>query len=397
MSMLRNGFNVLIGAQWGSEGKGHNAHYLGETEKPSVCISNHMSNAGHTFLVDEGEGHRTPRIAFHLPVCGLVNPNATIMLGPGTAITEKMWYDELDDMRMFDPHTRMMIHPRAFVILPEHSVREKQVLQRISSTTKGCGAALSAKVLRDRGAVMAKDAIFLEPWVVSEERFNEVIHNALNLNQKVLAEAAQGFDLSINHGMEYPKTTSRDISVAQVYNDCGVPPSVQSNVIACARVYPIRVGNVPMSDPNDETAGSSGPFYWDQRELTWEELAARSRNPDLKPEITTVTQKVRRVFTWSGAQWAKFCKYNDPTFVFLNFVNYLNHPEIYGLEDLDTLVQSTELTTLSNFCMMGRSYKAPRLDSKRVPIGALGTGPHHTIDLTEGCGPEVVGAYGLYL
>jgi adenylosuccinate synthase len=76
------------------------------------------------------------------------------------------------------------------------------------------------------------------------------------------------------------------------------------------RTFPIRVGNVP--------DGYSGDCYPDQVETTWETLG-------VEPEITTVTKRVRRVFTFSDLQYAEAVSVNRPTHVFLNFCNYLRN------------------------------------------------------------------------
>lgn len=74
-------------------------------------------------------------------------------------------------------------------------------------------------------------------------------------------------------------------------------------MIGTARVHPIRVG------------GNSGPCYPDQTEITWSDLG-------IEPELTTVTQRVRRVFTWSQQQIEEAISVCCPTDVFLNFCNY---------------------------------------------------------------------------
>jgi adenylosuccinate synthase len=78
------------------------------------------------------------------------------------------------------------------------------------------------------------------------------------------------------------------------------------------RTFPIRVGNVD--------GFSSGDYYQDQDETSWEEL-------NLKPELTTVTQRVRRVFTFSKMQYADALLTNMPSTVCINFMDYLKTDE----------------------------------------------------------------------
>jgi adenylosuccinate synthase len=124
---------------------------------------------------------------------------------------------------------------------------------------------------------------------------------------RCFVETAQGWSLGINSGF-YPYTTSRECSVTQALADLGVSPRAHRKSVACVRTYPIRVGNT-----HD---GYSGDVYPDQHEVTFEDL-------DQTPELTTVTQRVRRIFTWSPTQYAQMLLANEPDGIFINFVNYL--------------------------------------------------------------------------
>jgi GH24 family phage-related lysozyme (muramidase) len=136
--------------------------------------------------------------------------------------------------------------------------------------------------------------------------------NAAHMN---FLEVSQGFSLGINSGF-YPYTTSRECTVMQALSDANIHPSMYRKSIMVVRTFPIRV------------AGNSGPCFHDQREMTWEELG-------VEPEITTVTKKIRRVFSWSDEQFMQAVMANRPDVVFLNFCNYL---ENLGA-DVDAFVQ----------------------------------------------------------
>jgi len=79
------------------------------------------------------------------------------------------------------------------------------------------------------------------------------------------------------------------------------------------RTYPIRVGS---------TENSSGPCYVDKHELSWEDLG-------VEPEMTTVTKRVRRVFTWSNVQFMDAVFANSPSVIFCNFLNYLKPEDVH--------------------------------------------------------------------
>jgi adenylosuccinate synthase len=124
----------------------------------------------------------------------------------------------------------------------------------------------------------------------------------------ILAEGSQGFSLGINTQF-YPYTTSRDCTPAAFLSNLGIPLSMLDMIIGTCRTLPIRVG------------GDSGDFYADQEELSWEELG-------LTPERTTVTNRIRRVFTYSRMQIEEACWWCQPDLVFLNFANYVTKAEM---------------------------------------------------------------------
>jgi adenylosuccinate synthase len=95
----------------------------------------------------------------------------------------------------------------------------------------------------------------------------------------------------------------------QAMADARVPPTAYKRGYLAFRTYPIRVGNVD--------GHSSGDWYEDQIETSWEGIGQ-------KPEITTVTGRERRVATWSWSQFADAMNANQPTHVFINFMNYLS-------------------------------------------------------------------------
>lgn len=189
-------------------------------------------------------------------------------------------------------------------------------MRGIASTMTGGGAALRRKIARK--ATVAGDVPELRRWIA--DRTAEVLAVA-RAGGVVLAESAQGFDLSLNHGLRYPYCTSRDVTTASVLSNLGAPPQLMSRCWASMRTFPIRVGHLVVDGVKQ---GDSGPCYPDQKELTWDEVRAITGSEAVRPELTTVTKRVRRIFTWSPTQWRKFVMMCQPTDVFLNFVNYLD-------------------------------------------------------------------------
>jgi adenylosuccinate synthase len=207
---------------------------------------------------------------------------------------------------------QIAIHPHAAVVTDRHIEEEAGPMTKIGSTKKGVGAAMIQRIRRDPDNMnIAADCLELFPYVVSTAEYTELINRA----DAVLIEGAQGFGLSMYHGF-YPYTTSRDVSVWQILADCGIPREKMGHlsVIGTARTYPIRVAN--RFDEKGTQVGYSGPVYDDQCEIKFEDIGQ-------KTELTTVTKLPRRLFTFSAKQIRDAIRYNAPTSVFLNFVNYV--------------------------------------------------------------------------
>jgi adenylosuccinate synthase len=309
--MRKGRLNVVIDLQWGSTGKGKLCHWLALKEGVDVATCDFQTNAGHTVVEEDGR-----KFVFQqLPVSARW-PGAQLLINPGATISIPKLLEEVETHGVSD---RLLIHPHAAVVTEEAVKWEKENLKRISSTLKGVGATLGMKTMRAPGVVLAKDAPELKPWIGDTTL---ALHTFLKSGASCLAEAAQGFDLSLNHGHTYPYVTSRDITTASVLSNAGVPPQLVGDVYGCLRTHPIRVGHQYEAD--GRKVGDSGPIYEDHTELTWEELEAASGSKVPLLERTTVTQKVRRIFTFSKRQLVRALRVCAPTHLFLNFINHVD-------------------------------------------------------------------------
>jgi adenylosuccinate synthase len=187
---------------------------------------------------------------------------------------------------------------------------------RVGGVMKGGGEALMAKMRREvdqKSMPIARERFKGTPFegsVVPVEEYNDI----LDKSDIIQIEGAQGFSLGLNQGF-YPYGTWRDCSIAQVLSDCAIPMSLAKNIetIGVCRTYPIRVANRYAND--GKQIGWSGPCYYDQHELTWEQIG-------VPPEFTTVSGLKRRVFSFSREQIRQAIRMNDVARVFLNFRNY---------------------------------------------------------------------------
>ena len=311
--MIQKGkVNFLIDGQWGSTGKGKLAGYLYSKGGIDVGISDNMPNAGHTFTKDGKDF-----ILKALPTSTLFD-GMTSLIGPQAVLGEEQFQYEMEMIKNDLGHyPKVYIHPLACIVTGGDKVEEQSIVSQMASTGQGSCSATTKKMWRKGQANLARDSKFLEPHVVDT---HELLQKALEQGKSALSEGSQGFDLSLNCGHAYPHVTSRDCLIGRMMDNAGCSVKDVGSIIASLRSYPIRVGS---------TDNTSGPYYDDQQELDWEYISEKCGYP--VEEKTTVTQRVRRVFTFSPSQTRKFCRYVRPDYAFLNFVNYYkDHEERSG-------------------------------------------------------------------
>jgi adenylosuccinate synthase len=311
---------AVLDGQWGSTGKGLIAGYLALTRNPDTAVCNFGPNAGHTVVMNDGREVMTQM----LPSAIVSKATGTILLGPGAIIDPKILAKELDAFSDLLVGKKIYAHCMATVVKQEHKDREAAELNFISSTCKGTGAAQVDKVMRVPGAV-ARDQKDFPVEVVDNAQFSWLMAKS----QLLQIESAQGMELGFSSGGWYPYCTSRDVNVYQVLSDCGIPYSIKPEVIVSMRTFPIRVGDA--FDAEGKKIGTSGPVYDDMQEVSWGMLG-------VKEERTTVTKKIRRVFTFSIKNLEKVIEILCPDMVFLNFTNYLDVAPEFGYGNTGNLV-----------------------------------------------------------
>jgi len=318
-----SGLHIIVDGQFGSTGKGALAAFLADTALSNDIpqwggvISNAGPNSGHTFYYVDTKHvlKQLPSFAVYMSLAGNHIP---VYLSAGAVIDPMILADEANRYS----NVPIFVHPLAAVVTDAEKDAEKQgPIAAVAGTRSGTGAAISRKIMRDPTAVF-QDWEANHPGTMPKNVYvmsHDGWHNMKRqiMGQRFFMEISQGFSLGINQRF-YPKCTSRECTVAQGLADAGLPPAAVSRTFMAVRTYPIRVGNVDGFD--------SGGHYRDQKEITWEELG-------VVPELTTVTQRVRRVFTWSQEQFEDALLANNPDFVFFNFVNYMGqvHAEDFAI------------------------------------------------------------------
>lgn len=280
---------IVIGGQFGSEAKGKIISFL--ANEFDIAVRTGAPNAGHT-IFKNGEVYRLQQIP-----ATFVNPKCVLCIGAGALINPDILRKEVENTKTKD---RLFIDPQAGIIEEKHLLQEGELVQKIGSTGKGCGAALADRIWR-KDFKLAKDV--LKDFQIANVA--EILNKGIDEGKNVLVEGTQGFGLSLYHGI-YPFVTSRDTNAANFLVEAGISPLLATEIILVIRTYPIRV------------AGNSGPL---PNEITWGELSNRVGKKI--EEITTVTKKVRRVAEFDIEIVKKAILVNRPTQIALQFLNYL--------------------------------------------------------------------------
>jgi len=371
-------FNIVVDGQWGSCGKGLINTALADRFRPQVISTTNMANAGHTCVIG-GETF----VAKILPTSALLMKHRNgyaplVVIGPSAGFSIDRLREEVEQTQC---HHRLVIHPRAGIILERHKQAEscntEQSTKHIASTMQGCGAMLAEKILRrpdfpTAGAILED---FGSTWLERAVRFEAIkrqydtdslgviLNRLLDVGATILHEGSQGFSLGINHGSHYPYCTSRECTAAQMVADMGVSPFRVGEIFLVIRPYPIRVGNVV---EDGVQLGYSGDGYPGQREMTWEEVARLAGAPQevMKGELTTVTKRLRRVFTFSDEQLRQAVTINGATQIALNFANYIDW-QCFGCNNFSALPNKVI------------DFIARIEEVARIPVTIVGTGPKH--------------------
>lgn len=249
---------VVIGAQWGDEGKGKMVDYFSHDADIVVRFSG-GANAGHTIKV-EGK-----TFALHLIPSGIISPGKAVVLGNGMVIDPSSMFEELAGLSAqgIDWEGRVFLSDRAHLVLPEYKDEDtnsdKRRARPIGTTGRGIGVAYGRKVFREGirvadlwdpviwNSLSAKNREWLKPF---KDRFENLkIDQAhfmmLNRGKKILLEGAQGTLLDIDHGT-YPYVSSGCSSSSGAAMGASLGPRHIHRCLGIFKAYQTRVGNGPL-------------------------------------------------------------------------------------------------------------------------------------------------------
>ena len=283
---------VVIGSQWGDEGKGKIVDWL-SSQADVVIRFQGGHNAGHTLVID-GETYK-----LNILPSGILRSEKKSIIGNGVVLDLSSLINEIDKLTergvKISPEN-LYISDRATIILPLHQhldeLRENNNLIKIGTTKRGIGPAYEDKVARralrlcdlfDKSKLLHKVEILLNHhnallrgFNKKEYDLNEVVEDIYKLGQKVkpfaktinelsneidnenqhiLFEGAQGFLLDIDHGT-YPYVTSSNVHASYASIGSGLSPKLINHVLGITKAYTTRVGNGPFPTEQDNEIGN---------------------------------------------------------------------------------------------------------------------------------------------
>lgn len=319
--------DLIVGVQWGDEGKGKIVDKLAK-EYDYIVRYQGGHNAGHTIVVDG------KKYALHLMPSGILYPKCKNIIGNGVVISLEALIKEIEQFESLgDLRGRLFISDRAHLITPYHQMldlaRENNAKNAIGTTKNGIGPAYSDKVarmglrvsdLRDLKMLEQKLASYKEQIAYLQDLYDltlpsvesimqninaiapkilplitdttKLLWDGLDEGKNILLEGAQGSMLDIDHGT-YPFVTSSSTISAGSSSGSGIPPNRIEKIIGITKAYCTRVGN--------------GPFPTEQNNTIGEELGQKGC------EFGTTTGRKRRC-GWLDAIALKYaCRLNGCT------------------------------------------------------------------------------------
>ncbi len=414
---------VVLGAQWGDEGKGKVTDFFASTADFVVRFQG-GNNAGHTIVVGEDQ------IALSLTPSGVLYPDCVPVIGSGCVIDLGFLKQELKMLKEKNIDTeKLAISPNAHLIMPYHKLLDELIEEslgknKIGTTKKGIGPCYADKIQR-RGIrvqdlldqeVFEKKVksnieetnltltkIYERPPLVAEEIIEEfngykdivnnhikdtslLIENAIKENKTILFEGAQGTLLDIDHGT-YPFVTSSNTSAGNAATGSGVGPKNIDRIVGVTKAYISRVGSGPfiteqkneIGDYLIEKGAEFGVVTGRRRRCGWLDLISLKYSV----RVNSLTELfITKLDVLSGLEEINLCigyKYENELFTdypYKESIHYKAEP-VYQAFDGWT----EDISSVKNFEDLpknAQTYIKAIEDFIEVPITFISVGPERT-------------------
>ena len=414
---------VVLGAQWGDEGKGKVTDFFASTADYVVRFQG-GNNAGHTIVVGED------KLALSLTPSGVLYPECTPVIGSGCVIDLGFLKQELEMLKEKNINTeKLVISPNAHVIMPYHKLLDELIEEslgenKIGTTKKGIGPCYADKIQRKGIRIqdllnknnfsekvkknieevnLTLTKIYNQPPLIAEEIINEfdayvdtvsehvadtslLIANAIKNNKSILFEGAQGTLLDIDHGT-YPFVTSSNTSSGNAAIGSGVGPKNLDRIVGVTKAYISRVGSGPFLTEQENEIGDYliekgaefGVVTGRRRRCGWLDLISLKYSV----RVNSLTELfITKLDVLSGLEELKLCVgYKNSNQVLTDYPydqNILNTAEpIY--ETLDGWTD--DISSIKNFEDLPKNaqiYIKAIEDFIEVPITFISVGPERT-------------------
>ena len=414
---------VVLGAQWGDEGKGKVTDFFASTADFVVRFQG-GNNAGHTIVVGKD------KIALSLTPSGVLYPDCTPVIGSGCVVDLGFLKQELEMLKEKNISTKkLVISPNAHLIMPYHKLLDELIEEslgenKIGTTKKGIGPCYADKIQRkgirvqdllDKNNFEKKvkrnveevnltlTKIYNQPPLISDDIVDEFSHyqdivsnhiadtsllisNAIKNKKTILFEGAQGTLLDIDHGT-YPFVTSSNTSSGNAAIGSGVGPKNLDRIVGVTKAYISRVGSGPflteqkneIGDYLIEKGAEFGVVTGRRRRCGWLDLVSLKYSV----RVNSLTELfITKLDVLSGLQELKLCtSYENKGEVLTDYPynqNVLNNAEpVY--ETLDGW--EDDISTIKNFEDLpknAQTYIKAIEDFIEVPITFISVGPERT-------------------
>jgi adenylosuccinate synthase len=364
---------IIVGAQWGDEGKGKIVDLLSENVN-IVARYQGGANAGHTVVLPPKKGKKEKEFVLHLIPSGIFHPHVTCVIGNGVVLDPVALMTEIQQLKEAGIRVkgRLLISHNAHLIMPYHKMLDaarERGTEKIGTTGRGIGPAYNDKYMRtgirvvdllNREVLCKKlrrnieasnemldklyqsqaldvDSIINE-YQEFDRKFDEYItdtseylNNALKKNRRILAEGAQGALLDVDHGT-YPFVTSSNPTSGGACTGLGIPPTSINSIIGIVKAYSTRVGN--------------GPFPTELKNEIGEHLRATGG------EFGATTGRPRR------------CGWLD--LVSLRYSIRVNGIQRIAITKLDVLDEFSEIKVCTGFKVGGKTLRHYPTDSQTL-------------------------------
>jgi adenylosuccinate synthase len=275
---------IIVGAQWGDEGKGKIVDHLSKNVD-IVARYQGGANAGHTVVLPPKKGKQEKEFVLHLIPSGIFHPRVKCVIGNGVVLDPVALMAEIGQLKSagIKIKGRLLISHNAHLIMPYHKmldVAREQGAEKIGTTGRGIGPAYIDKYMRtgirvvdllNRDVLCKKlkrnieasneilsklyhsQALDVDTIINEYQEFDrkfdeyitdtsEYLNNALKKNKRILAEGAQGALLDVDHGT-YPFVTSSNPTSGGACTGLGIPPTAINSIVGIVKAYSTRVGN----------------------------------------------------------------------------------------------------------------------------------------------------------